>query len=187
MLVNLKGSIIILSISLLLLGFAYQTNTEQTKQKHITWRNGNLGSISFEEMVKQADIIAVVEIKGIMEIYEYEHDSLTKFQAIVRKYYKNDTSNNDSITFYQVGSPSIQYRQNPLLEENKNYILFLQEVDSAEHGDDFGRVLLMIQEGYGRYNFIDSDYVQRQMPINSSREKIPFIWFEQQLLEEMAK
>ena len=133
-------------------------------------------------MVKKADIIAHVKVKRLEEVIPVDSMEGTKFHLKVNRYYKNRTVNSGEIFVYQAGSPKSQFKQNPLLKEGKEYILFLQEVDSP-----FGKALIMIQEGYGRYNFIDGDKVQRQLPLQIKNEPISYGEFVERLKMELLR
>lgn len=162
-----------------ILAITVNAEKEKPKQK-INWVHGEVASISFEDMVKKADVIAEVKIIKLVEILKEQGMEGSKFLLKVKKYYKNNTENDDDIYVYQAGSPEWQFEQNPLLELGKSYVLFLDEVDSP-----YGKALIMIQEGYGRYNFVGDKQIQRQLPLLDKEKPLLFNEFEQQLKKEL--
>ncbi|WP_088104441.1 hypothetical protein [Halalkalibacter urbisdiaboli] len=120
-----------------------------TEKKDIKWVKGSLPDTTLDELVEEADIIAKVKITELKSVIE-EPDgfmSATVFGGKVKKYYENNTANEDDITLFQAGSPEWQFYENPLLEVGKTYILFLKEHDVPGEG----KALAMVSEGYGRY------------------------------------
>jgi hypothetical protein len=132
--------------------------------------NGDLPGMTFEEIISESDIIAKVKIEELVETYEVPGDHVTKFKAKVQKFYKNNANHDEYINFYFLGSPSRQYVQNPLLEVNKSYILYLTEKEVPQDDTIFNeqKILLLVNKGYGRFNIIN-DEVSPQLELNDDK------------------
>ncbi|NGQ95937.1 hypothetical protein G3578_12295 [Brevibacillus sp. SYP-B805] len=157
--------------------------TQAKKDKEIIY--GTTKARSLDDLVAESNIIAHVKILKLVDVFEDEGEQISKFQAKVKKYYKNNTDNNDAeeIYLYQLGSPDVDVVDNPLLEENKSYILFLKERDG---GSKYGKVLIMTGEGYGRYNVNGTNVIPQLVHLNESNEEsnlspVPLEDFEKKL------
>ncbi|MEW9673646.1 hypothetical protein [Ammoniphilus sp. 3BR4] len=126
--------------------------TSSSPATEVNWINGNLPSKSFDGLVEESDIIAKVKIESIKEVHQEK--GITNFQSKVLKYYKNKTTNTDIIHIFQAATPKEQFRQNPILEVGKSYILFLREMKVPKKEQPaFGeKVLLFVGEGYARFS-----------------------------------
>ncbi len=136
------------------------------QKDEITWINGLLTPLTFEEVVNDSDLIVKVKVLERVETIHYEHDDVTKFRAEVKKTYKGNIDT-DYVEFYQAGAPERQYKQNPLLEEKKQYILFLNEVESP-----YGPAYLITGEGYGRFDLNNGKVKQQLQSLNESGEEV---------------
>lgn len=85
----------------------------------------------FEEGVKEADLIAEVQItKKIEEINEPSPKTL--FEATAIENYKSP-NNKKTIQILQQGNSEWTYEDNPLFQENDKYILFLKKYIGDEY------------------------------------------------------
>jgi hypothetical protein len=159
----------------------------------VKWRNGLLSAKTFEQLVTESDVIAHVKIMEPVAIYHYSNDDYTKFRAKVIKCYKNGGQNTEELFIYQVGSTEIQYRQNPLLETTKPYVLFLHNViipeEDRNYFDGEEKLLMMLGAGYGRYN-IEGDQISAFLKPRGNAElkdAVSFKDFEKILDAKMKK
>lgn len=114
-----------------------------------------------------------MKVEKIVEILQEK--GVTKFQAKVLKYYKNETTNTDTIYIFQMATPKEQFRQNPILEVGKPYILFLREMQAPimEQATFGETVLLFVGEGYARFSIDHGKVMPHLVPRRQEQLKNP--------------
>lgn len=170
----MKRLVILVSVLIpLFLIIFFKTNANTSPSTEINWINGNLPSKSFDGLVAESDIIAKVKVEEIREILQEK--GVTKFQVKVQKYYKNETTNTNTLYIFQMATPKEQFRQNPILEVGKPYILFLREMKvPKKEQPTFGeKVLLFVGEGYARFSIDHGKVMPHLVPRQQEQLKNP--------------
>lgn len=89
--------------------------------------------LSTEELKNNSELV----VKGIPQkidqvIMDGEDNPITVFSFEVSSTYKNDNSDNSKIIHvYQDGDATLQYAEHPLMELNKEYVLFLEKYNDS--------------------------------------------------------
>ena len=122
-------------------------------------------SYTFDQMANEADIIANLTVTDVVEVIEVKHNEVmtqefTSYKATVNRYYQNKLGYEQEINVVQEGGPNWIYSDDPLLEVDETYILFLDERESAH----LGTSLFMTGGPSGRYNKVDDQFVRQLNP-----------------------
>ncbi|ELK39224.1 hypothetical protein [Brevibacillus agri] len=171
----LVSTTIILSIVGVTAGvsFALQNSHSQADLTVVKERkkfSGQVPAITLDEAIEKSEIIAKLKITKLVKVHDEQGQKYSEFEAEVEKYYKDSSGkNNQYIHLYQHGSPEGDFIQNPLLEENKKYVLFLDEVDTGT--EEFGKALIMTNEGYGRFNIEGENLIAQLKHITDEEKK----------------
>ncbi|MFY0546433.1 hypothetical protein [Brevibacillus sp. H7] len=149
--------------------FGPHNDTYVSAAKERKKHNGLLPAATIDEVITKSEIIAKLKITKLVKVHEEQGQQYSEFEAEVEKYYKDKTGKlSETVRFFQHGSPEADFIQDPLLEENKKYVLFLDEVDTGTQ--EFGKALIMTNGAYGRFN-IDGDSVVAQLKHITDEEK----------------
>lgn len=97
--------------------------------------HGSLVHLEFEEAITKADLIAMVKIGKVIEEFE-EPVPKTLLDATIVEILKGDSETN-SIQVLQHGNSNWIVNDNELLQEGKQYLLFLKESATIEQPNTY--------------------------------------------------
>ncbi|MBM0066827.1 hypothetical protein [Alkalicoccobacillus gibsonii] len=148
----MKKSIVLLLIILITVGCNLGT-TEIAECKQYGAIEASLEWIPFSDSVKQADLIAEVEILDSETVFE----NMCKTKHSAKVVHTLVGESEEEITFLQSGSDKVLFNQNQIFQAGDTYLLFLRQTTSGSMADYW-----IYGEELGTYH-IDGDVLKRKI------------------------
>lgn len=142
-----RSLIVFLVVGLLLVGCNDPEDTTIDEDNEPQLAHASRSTYTLEQTAKEADIIANVTITDTLDVFLHESDiEYSLYQAIVNHYFYDELGYGHEITILKAGGPNWQFADDPLLEIDETYIVFLDERDS-----EYGKNLIITGGPQGRY------------------------------------
>ncbi|MBC6309056.1 hypothetical protein HCJ66_05765 [Listeria sp. FSL L7-1582] len=149
-----KQKICILILSCLVLTACGKEKAEESTKPNNELKasvHTSIEDVTYDQVIKEADLIAEVKIGAINNIVEGGNNIVakTKFEGSLEKVYAGNKKNNEAIYVLQEGKDGMEIEDYPLFQPGETYILML--MDSGD-----GKTFWIKGQVNGTY-FVDGD------------------------------